>query len=711
MIRSRFICCFLVVLLSNVLTAQFFSIEDIEPGRGTYLAPQTLKNLQWRGDLHEVVYITDDTLYAYTIGEGKLHVLLTLDQLNHELELGEGSEITRFSKLKFISDNTLYILANDTRYLYNLADHTGRKLQIPPGTTEVQIQPNGRVAFSDGSNIFIGDEKGKLIPISRDSVKGITNGITPYRNEFGMEHGFFWSPGGGTLAWYHVDQTRVEIYPLVDISTPIASYVPYRYPMAGRTMETTGLRLYSIQDDTVLSLAPPPGAGVYMTNIAWSPDEKTIYLQQLNRGQDTMRLLTYSGSTGEFKGELFMETHPKYVEPMDSVFPLKRAEGDFLYLSERSGYNHIYLYRAAEKKLEPLTSGDWDVTCLLGTDPSESLVYFMAREKSPLESHLYKLDRTKGEMVRLTRGRGIHQITFNSDMSLYIDRYSNSTEPGVILLANSEGEVLKELLNADNPIKDYTLGETEIGTVRGGEGTTDLYYKLTRPVDFDPAKKYPLVLYVYGGPHVQLITDSWMGRIDYLQQYLAQRGYASLIVDSRGSDNRGRDFEDAIFREQGKVQMEDNLAVVEYLSERSWIDTSRIGVHGWSYGGFMTLDLMLNYPGVFKVAVAGGAVTDWSMYEVMYGERYMDTPAENPEGYAVTNLIDQAGKLEGKLLMIHGAMDSTVVWQHQLRFVQACIKQDKTVDMFVYPGHEHNVHGKDRMHLTRMITEYFLEHL
>lgn len=294
---------------------------------------------------------------------------------------------------------------------------------------------------------------------------------------------------------------------------------------------------------------------------------------------------------------------------------------------------------------------------------------------------------------------------------MFIDTYSSFTVPNKSVLYDSKGNLLKMFNDAPNPIAKYRLGEVDTGTIMAADGTTPLYYKLVKPVDFDPSQKYPVIVYVYGGPHVQLISDSWYGRIDYLHQYYAQHGIASFILDCRGSDNRGKTFEEVIYRQQGIPQTHDQYEGVKFLQSLNWIDTARMGIEGWSFGGYMTLSMLVNYPGVFKVGVAGGAVTDWKYYEVMYGERYMDTPEQNPDGYRNTNLNLLTDNLQSKLMLIHGSMDDVVVWQHSLVFLQEGISKGKMIDYFIYPGEKHGVTGNNRLHLTRMISEYFFENL
>jgi dipeptidyl-peptidase 4 len=327
-----------------------------------------------------------------------------------------------------------------------------------------------------------------------------------------------------------------------------------------------------------------------------------------------------------------------------------------------------------------------------------------------LEQNAYSLDLKSGRIVRITPQKGVHRTSVSHSGLYALDTYSSSTVPRETHLLSTNGKSIKILRQAENPLKDYKLGETTVFTIEATDGTP-LYCRMIKPIDFDPLKKYPVVIYVYGGPHAQMITDSWMYGANFYLNFLAQKGYVVFTLDNRGSDKRGREFEQAIHRNLGKIEAEDQMQGVRYLKSLPFVDAERIGIDGWSYGGFMSVHMKLNYPETFKVAVAGGPVIDWKYYEVMYGERYMDHPESNPEGYEQANLINQVSKLEGKLLLIHGDMDPVVVWQHSLAFLKKCVSEGKLVDYFVYPGYEHNVRGRDRAHLIKKITSYFDENL
>jgi len=308
---------------------------------------------------------------------------------------------------------------------------------------------------------------------------------------------------------------------------------------------------------------------------------------------------------------------------------------------------------------------------------------------------------------RLTIEEGWHNVSISPDFKQFIDSWSSYDVPRKTAVKSTDGKSSRILFEAANPLKDFAQCEMEFGTVKSADGKFDNYYRLYKPLNFDPSKKYPLIVYVYGGPHSQMVTDTWLGGVRMWEMLMAQKGYVVYVQDNRGTSNRGAEFEKAINRRCGQAEMADQMKGIEMLLEKPWVDPERIGVHGWSYGGFMTISLMTNHPDIFKVGVAGGPVIDWKWYEVMYGERYMDTESTNPDGFAATSLINKAKNLQGKLLICQGAIDNTVVWEHSLSFVQECIEDNIQLDYFPYPRSEHNVFGDWRIHLMDKVTDYF----
>lgn len=586
---------------------------------------------------------------------------------------------------------------------------------IPWGKTTKKI-----TAYVQNNNLFI-QSKNNLKQITTDGGNGIVYGQTVHRSEFGITGGLFWSPKGNKLAFYRKDEKRVKDYPIFSINERPAKAKSFKYPMAGDSSHTVTIGITD-ESGNIVYLQTEGPYDQYLTNIAWSPDEKSIYLAWVNRAQNKMELRKYSSQTGAFEGLLFSEEHDKYVEPEHPVVFLPNENENFIWQSERDGFNHIYVYQ--QGVLSQLTKGNYIITEFLGFDKSGK--YLLANstlegaEGNALERTPILVRLSDGSITELAAGYGMTDCQWNKESGLLIVGLSNLNMPynsysidvnQVIKFIDKGGEANPILLEEiESPIKDYNIGLITLNTIQN-DGI-DLYTRTFFPPDFDPTKKYPVVVYVYGGPHAQMIQNRWLGGGNMWMAYMASKGYIVFTLDNRGSANRGFNFENAVHRQLGTLEMSDQLAGVNYLKSLKYVDSTRIGVHGWSFGGFMTTSLMTRTPGVYKVGVAGGPVIDWQYYEIMYTERYMDRPDENPEGYKLNSLLQYAPNLEGRLLMIHGADDNVVVWQHSMTFLEKSIKaSNANLDYLVYPGHEHNVRGRDRIHLYKKVSQYFFDHL
>ena len=536
------------------------------------------------------------------------------------------------------------------------------------------------------------------------------------RNEFGIKNGIFWAPDGRSIAFYRKDETLVTDFPLLDINTRTGSLVNIKYPMNGMTSENVRVGVYNLaENSTVYLQADDFGYDQYLTNVTWSPDCRHIFIQVLDRTQKHMRLNMYRASDGKFEKTILTEDNEKWVEPSEPLHWFGFT-GKFIYRTDnRDGFKNLYLCDTLGN-IDRITKVAADVEFVAENGEK---IFYTSSEVSPAEKQLFSINvnvSRKGAVkfgtpARLTPEEGWHNVQFNAEGTWFIDTYSSFNVPRVVKVASADGKVSRTLFTAEDPLKDYATGEVSMGTVRSADGKFKNWYRLYLPVNFDPTKKYPVVLYVYGGPHSQMVNDSWLGQIRLWEMYMAQRGYIVYVQDNRGTECHGAEYEKAIHNYAGQCEMADQMAGLSELMTLPYVDKERIGVHGWSYGGFMTISLMTNYPEVFKVGVAGGPVIDWKWYEVMYGERYMSTMDTNPEGFAQTSLINKAKDLKGKLLICQGAIDNTVVWEHSLSFIRECIKNNVQVDYFPYPCAEHNVLGKDRIHLMDKVTMYFEDYL
>jgi dipeptidyl-peptidase-4 len=675
---------------------------------GYHLYPES-KHFVWRGNTDNYTYTEEKNLVSESAG-GVKKTLMTVDELNSIL----NSDMKRFPSYSWMDDNTLKINHQGKEYRMDVLSKTlVQTVTFPQNINNLTYSRTGKLyAYTVGNNLFYMNEQGDTFTVTDDKDKNIVNGQTVSREEFGIYGGIFWSPDGKKLAFFRKDETQVETFPLLDITTRTGSAREIKYPMAGMKSEQISLGVYDIETKQTRYIEVTDFEhDRYLTNITWSPQSDMIYIQVLNRGQDHLRLNKYSASTGKLATTLFEEKTDTYIEPQHLLHFLDEKGEQFIYTTNnRDGYLNLYLHNAADGKLvKRLTPVSADVKFVAVDKPGKNL-YYLSAEITPAEEHLFRMDIKSGKSVRLTSGEGWHSISMNRDCSWFIDRYSSLNMPGIIEVTSTGKKGSRQIFAAKNPLEEYSTGEVTLGTLKADDGC-DLYYRLIKPAGFDSARKYPVIQYVYGGPHSQLVQNNWKASSGLWEMYMAQRGYVVFVMDNHGTSNRGRDFENIIHRQCGQREMIDQVKGIEFLKSKPWVDADRIGVHGWSYGGFMTVSLITNYPEIYKVAVAGGPVIDWKWYEVMYGERYMDTPEENPDGYSKTSLIGKAKNLKGKLLICHGLVDPVVVIEHSLSFIGECIKNNVQVDYFPYPHAEHNVGGRDRIHLMQKITNYFEDYL
>ena len=601
---------------------------------------------------------------------------------------------------------------------------TPRFFLRPDGTVSdkpLKPAPEHYTLFTDRGSLMAKDNlHEESFVIAPSDGPNLIYGETVSRNEFGIDAGWYMSPDSSKVAFYRKDQNKVTWFPLLDITTRTGELRQIKYPMNGMDSEEVAVGIYDFASgNTVYLEVNDFTTERYITNISWSPDSRRIYAQILDRSQHHARLNQYSAIDGRFIRTLLTEDNDAWVEPLDPIRFLKGRSDVFLYRTDnRDGYRNLYLVDTLGNiRRLPTASADLEYA---GNNGEE--VFYTSAELSPVQNHLFKMrvklprkDAVKKakfyKPVMLTSGRGWHNVELTDDGKWLLDRWSNTSTPYQVYRRSTDGKVNEKIYEGKDPLEGHASCKVELGTVPSADGQFENYYRLIYPKDFDPARKYPVILYVYGGPHSQMVQDSWLGQIRMWEMLMAQKGYLVYVQDNRGTQNRGAAFEKAINRRCGQAEMQDQMVGIDWLRTLPYVDAGRIGVHGWSYGGFMTISLMTTYPEVFKVGVAGGPVIDWKWYEIMYGERYMDNPATNPEGFAATSLIGKAKDLRGKLLICQGAIDDTVVWQHSLNFIQQCIDLEIPVDYFPYPTAKHNVFGRNRIHLMDKVTQYFEDYL
>lgn len=698
------------------------TLEDLIPGGETYRYTENLYGLQWWGD--QCIKPGIDSLFAVNPKNGKETLLTTRAKVNEVLNSlitpttsHSGNEkrgnLTSFYSTEFPWADKPYMLIKKGREYIVYDFEKNEFVEAYPqagqmGGSNIDFSPEGgHIAYTVKNNLYVDDRQ------VTDEPEGIVCGQSVHRNEFGISKGTFWSPKGNLLAFYRMNESMVTPYPLVDITQRIAVTDPVRYPMAGMLSHQVKVGIYNPVTEEVTYLDAGDPTNRYFTNISWAPDEKSLYLIEVNRDQNHAKLCRYDVQTGELMDILYEETHEKYVEPQQPIVFLPWDATKFIYQSQRDGYNHLYLMSTDKSaEMRQLTQGSWIVQGILGFNTKKKEVVIAATKESPLQTNVYAVRVKDGKLTSADNGQGVHNAQLSASGSYIIDNWSSPQVPRSIDIRSvSNGKETVHLLTAEDPFKGLVMPAVETGTLRAADGKTDLYWRMLKPRDFDPAKKYPVIVYVYGGPHAQMITANWMYAARGWDLYMANKGYIMFTLDNRGSSNRGLEFENCTFRHLGIEEGKDQVKGIEFLKSLPYVDADRIGVHGWSFGGHMTTALMLRYPEIFKVGVAGGPVIDWKYYEVMYGERYMDTPEQNPDGYRQCDLKQYAKNLKGHLLIIHDDHDDTCVPQHTLSFIKACVDARTYPDLFIYPCHKHNVLGRDRVHLHEKITRYFEDYL
>lgn len=714
--KKYFILNILLVYCSVFVFCQnkLLTVEDAAIGQYRQYSPQMLFQLKWIPGSEDYSYFKKNgEIISCSAMSGKESVLFTTQDLNTLLTLKELNSVVTLPYYDWISHDVIRFQIPEGVICVNLKDKKVENLyRLKEEADNIDYcTVSGYLAYTIANNLYVMNSGSENKAVSSDPDTGIVTGKVVHRNEFGIEKGTFWSESGKKLAFYRMDESMVTNYPLVDIESRIAKENQIRYPMAGMTSHHVTVGIFSVETGKTIFLKTGEPKEQYLTNISWSADDKYIFIAVLNREQNHMKFNQYNALTGEFMKTLFEEKNDKYVEPLHPAVFLKKKPGEFIWQSQRDGYNHLYLYDAGGKVIKQLTKGEWVVTDFLGFNPDENLVYFLSTEKSPLERHLYSVNIETGKKLCLTVQPGYHSVEISSSGNYILDNYSSQSIVNNYDILDINGKKIREILCSPDPLKEIAMPEMKLIKLKAADGKTDLYGRIIKPLNLDTTKKYPAIVYVYGGPHAQLVENSWLGGASLWDYYMAQKGFVVITVDNRGSANRGLLFENVIHRSCGEIEALDQMETVKYLKQLGYVDEKRIGVHGWSYGGFMTLNLMTTFPDIFKTGVAGGPVTDWKYYEIMYGERYMDTPQENPEGYEKTSLLNKAHNLKGKTLIVHGYIDDTVVLQHSLSFLQECISNNILTDYFIFPRQPHNVRGMERVYLMKKITKFFEDNL
>ena len=690
------------------------TLEEYTLGSPKALRRTSLRSLRWLGS--DYVYIDSTRLVIGTpTAAHPEKTLLSQDEFLAIIgEATKGAGAKYFTPFSVVDEGLLipfgkkhYLIDPQTKKQLAAFERAGRAEQA------FALAPRAKYAVAvRDNNLFLLLPDGSSKQLTTDGTPTLVYGQSVHQNEFGINGGLFWSPDGSRLAFYRMDQSMVSAYPLVHTNTRKATEEKLYYPMAGMPSHHVTLGVYDVASGQTTYIKTGEPKEKYLTNISWAPDSKTVYIAEVNREQNPMALKAYDPATGDYIKTLFSEHNDKYIEPQWPMRFIPGRDKEFVWQTRRDGYTHLYRYNVDGKLLGQITRGEWEITDFLGFADGGKTIVYSSTQLSPIDRVIASVSIDGRKTRILTPQAGWHVGQLSSDGKYLLDTYESLKTPTENrLLSVATGKPIATLYQSKDPEAGFINPEITFGTIKAADGVTDLHYRLLKPTNFDPAKKYPTIVYVYNGPHAQLVQNRFHAGCLGWDLYMATKGFVIFTVDGRGSAHRGAAFEQVIHRHLGKNEMADQMKGVDFLKSLPYVDADRIGVAGWSYGGFMTTNLMLTYPDVFKVGSAGGAVTDWARYEIMYGERYMDSPQDNPEGYKETNLSLRAGNLKGRLLLIHGTIDPTVVWQHTQLFVDACVKAGTYPDYMIYPEHKHNVLGVDRVHLNYTMARYFMDHL
>ncbi len=686
--------------------------DAILKGR-TVLAPANLKQLQWIPGTSQFTHALGGKIVRVQAPKLKTDTLDILTKVNEGLITLGFQSLAGLPALTWIDADKMSFHTEKDIFTYSLSEGLQHQNTYPADAENVDIHNKTyHAAYTKNNDLWV-NIGGKELGVAQSEYKGIVYGKSVHREEFGIYKGTFWSNAGRYLAFYRMDESMVTEYPIYVLDSMPAQVREIRYPFAGSNSHHVTLGVFDTQTGQKRYLETGEPAEQYLTNVAWTSDDKFILIAVVNREQNHMWLKQFDAATGAFVKTIFEETSDKWVEPEQPAVCVPGSNDQFIWQSERDGYNHLYLCDLSGKLQRQLSKGAMPVTNFYGFDAKGENCFYQVADETGLNRYVYAANLKTGATSRLSNDEGIHNGLVSSNGEWALDVFSSSTTPRFVYLQSVAKPNDRQIIfGAKNPLDGYLLGQTRMVTLPSVGGPT-LNARMILPPDFDAKKQYPALVYVYNGPHVQMVTNGWLAGGELWMHHMAEEGYIVFVLDGRGSANRGQAFESAIHRRVADCEMEDQLTGVNYLKAQGFVDPKRIGIYGWSYGGFMTTSLMSRpeAQGVFRCGVAGGPVLDWSMYEIMYTERYMDSPKENPEGYAKSNLFNYVDNLSGRLLMIHGSSDNVVLWQHSLRYIRECVRKGKQIDYFVYPEHEHNVLGGDRVHLFKKIEQFFNENL
>ena len=737
------LCCFCFFLPEIPLDAQQGSLTVERIYSSPSLSGETLRDTVWSPDGKMFTYLGTDSdsggpaIWAVDAATGNRRILVDAAHLREVLlpaaSRGQQTGLGRITPPRYLwspdSRALLFISAREL-FWYDLAGKARQLVAAPPSTNkgsaaddmagdatidDAKISPDGRwVSFLRGHDLWVVNVAGGAPrPLTTRGTEDVRNAELDwvYPEELDLHTAYWWSPDSSKIAFLQLDERAVEKYPLPDALSYQGAMIDERYPVAGSDNPVARVGVVGIAgggDPKWMDTGAD--ASALIARVDWLSDSKRVAIERLNREQNQLELLFADAATGAARTVL--AEHDKYwINLSDDLYFL--ADGRrFLWSSERSGFRHLYLYDLAGRQLAQITHGDWEVESVAGVDEKKNQVYFTSTKQSPIERHFYRVDLAGGDPVQLTRGHGTHEANLSPDSAHFLDTYSNASQPPQQTLFNSDGSSVRVLEeNKVSELADYHLQPAEFFTVPGADGT-QLDAEIIKPPNFDASKKYPVIVHLYGGPQAQEVRDAWAGSTYLWHQLMAQKGFVIFVLDNRGTSGRGHAFETPIYHHFGQVELADQLAGVAWLKRQTFVDPARIGIWGWSYGGYMTCVAMLQAGGVFKAGFAGAPVTDWRQYDTIYTERYMGTPQENPEGYRDSSPVNFAANLQGQLLIVHATGDDNVHFANTVELAEKFVEAEKYAEYQIYAGRGHGISDSAaRIHIFNRVTQFFVENL
>jgi len=687
--------------------------DAILRGRTT-LAPARLAQLQWIPETRMFSHVTGNRVVRVDAMDFRADTLSVLHSINAALLTKGRDTLSSLMPITWIDGQRFWGSADNEVFVWSEDSGVTWKTNMPKGAESLDVSEKTlHVAYLVGRDLRV-QVSGREMVVATSEADGVLYGSSVHREEFGIFKGTFWSNDGHKLAFYRMDERMVTPYNIYILDSMPAQTRSIRYPFSGGSSHHVSVGVFDSRTQKTIYLQTGEPKDQYLTNVSWTPDDKYIIVAVVERSQKACSLRLYDAQDGRFVRTVLEEKNARWVEPEKPAQFLPGKPDEFLWESERDGYNHLYRFNLDGKMLQQVSSGTAPVTRFLGFDKLGKRCFYeqasqQGLERKTLVSDLGKTSKTQAVFAQ----PGVGNALVDHSGEWFLIQFTSLSVPRRVLVGSVKNPAKARIYDeSTNPVEGYALGQTQLIDILAEDGTI-LNARMILPPDFNPEKRYPVVLYVYNGPHVQLVTNSWLAGGELWMHRMAQSGFIIFSLDGRGSAHRGFEFESAIHRRLGDLEVADQLAGVSFLFSQPFIDTARLGVYGWSYGGFMATSLMSRpeSAGLFRCGVAGGPVTDWNMYEIMYTERYMDTPEENPDGYKKSSVFSYIDSLKGRLLMIHGSSDDVVLWQHSMRYIRACVRKGKQVDYFVYPEHKHNVTGRDRVHLFDKIEQFFLDNL